>query len=626
VPICGKTILRRGANLNSRAPRSKVRYSIRESYWKYALPHSIKFGVLMLPLFLIVFLFLYILPASGTEKDTFSISLVQEATVKKLEDREVAFERYEVKEGDHIWQILRERGLLERPDFNELISALKHMNKSLTNLDLIHPGQTILIPLKIIPKKISEDKVDKFFQESIMGISTLEGISSESHIVQNGDSLTMIIYDKYKVPARYLYDDYLQLVQKINPTIKDLDLIHPNQVLRLPIYSPQIAKVPIEKPQEKKISLKETKVVITSPAQKPPKTLSLRRELRDIFDLMGEEWVDTGEQFIPLKSGGHVNLRADFFPTINLRNGRIAIVDIENKLPNDISQVIESDWEEYRVVHLAPHDNLRAAIDKILAASAYYKILRSGEKLRVRSDIDISLASDWVIIPKKEEGNTPGTIVTLTLISNHSEQIPSVVKSYLENLGIKVIDYPDFRTLKKVEEEIPVEKKISIEKESDFPLPRLLLNLAGQSFESEVKIPVYQSEGAGFNLIIHADIFFNRQGKDCIIDDTGLSPDIVSLLEKHQFHVLSLADEKDPRKSTELILDFLGVQFESKPHDFLASARDEARNITLTIPGISFSDQEKKKIFATDKTLPGELVSFLNAQGYYLLELSQLQG
>jgi len=599
---------------------------MRESYWKYALPHSIKSGVLILLLFLIAFPFLYTPPATGTEKDTFSISLVQEATVKKLGDREVAFERYEVKEGDHIWQILRQKGLLERPDFNELISALKRMNTSLTNLDLIHPGQTILIPLKIIPKKISDDKVDKFFQESIMGISTLEGISSESHIVQTGNSLTMIIYNKYKVPARYLYDDYLQLVQKLNPTIKDLDLIHPNQVLRLPIYSPQIAKIPIEKPQEKKISLKETKVVITPPAQKPPKTLSLRRELRDIFNLMGEEWVDTGEQFIPLKSGGHVNLKADSFPAINLRSGRIAIVDIENELPKDISHLIESDWEEYRVVHLAPHDNLRAAIDKILAASAYYKILRSGEKLRVRSDVGITLASDWVIIPKKEEGDTHGTILTLTLISNHAEQIPSVVKSYLENLGIKVIDYPDFRTLKKVEEEIPVEKKISIEKEGDFQLPRLLLNLAGQSFSSEVKIPVYQSEGAGFDLIIHADISFNRQGKDCIIDTTGLSPDIVSLLEKHQFRVLSLADEKDPCKSTELILDFLGVQFESKPHDFLASARDEARNITLTIPGISFYDQEKRKILATDKTLPGELVSFLNAQGYYLLELRQLQG
>jgi LysM repeat protein len=594
---------------------------MREWHNIYILPHSTKSRVLFLLTLLIALTFLHNPQAKGTEKDTFSISLVQEATVKKTEGKEVAFERYKVKKGDHLWQILRQRGLLKRPDINELLSALKRMNKSLTNLDLIHPGQTILIPLKIIPKKTSDDNADTFFQESIMGISSLEDVSCESHLVQPGDNLTMIIYSTYKIPGRQLYDDYLQLVQKLNPTIKDLDVIYPNQVIRLPIYSPQIAKMPIEKPQEKKISLKETKAVIAPPTQKPPKTLSLRQELRDIFNLMGEEWVDTGEQFIPLKSGGHVNLKADFYPTISLRNGRVVIIDIKNELPEDISLLIESDWEEYRVVHLAPHDNLRAAIDKILAASAYYKILHSGEIFRVRSDVDITLASDWVIIPKKQEGDTPGPIVTLTLITNHTEQTPSVVKSYLENLGIKVIDYPDLRTLKKVEEEIPVERKIPIEKERDFQLPRLLLSLVGQSFSSEVKIPVYQSEGAGFNLIIHADIFFNRRGKDCIIDTTGLSPDIVALLEKHQFRVLSLADEKDPFKGTELILDFLGVQFESKPHDFPASARDEARNIMLTISGISFYDQEKNKIFATDKTLPEELVSFLNARGYHLLEL-----
>jgi len=95
------------------------------------------------------------------------------------------------------------------------------------------------------------------------------------------------------------------------------------------------------------------------------------------------------------------------------------------------------------------------------------------------------------------------------------------------------------------------------------------------------------------------------------------------LLKKHQFLVLSLASEKDPKRTTERILDFLGLPFDSKPHRFLAAARDDTRNITLTIPGISFHDQEGKKILATDKKMPQEIVSFLNQKGYNLLELSQ---
>ena len=76
---------------------------------------------------------------------------------------------------------------------------------------------------------------------------------------------------------------------------------------------------------------------------------------------------------------------------------------------------------------------------------------------------------------------------------------------------------------------------------------------------------------------------------------------------------------------TELILDFLGVAFDSKPHELLAAARDETRTITLTIPGISFHDRKGKEILATDTRMPVEIVSFLNQKGYTLLELSQFQ-
>jgi len=186
-----------------------------------------------------------------------------------------------------------------------------------------------------------------------------------------------------------------------------------------------------------------------------------------------------------------------------------------------------------------------------------------------------------------------------------------------------VIDYPGFPALAPVKEGVPTQKKITIEENTDFPLPTLLLNLTGQPFSGHVKIPVYKGGGSGFDLIINADLFFSRKGKDCIIDFTGLPHDIVSLLKKHQFLVLSLASETDLNRMTERILDFLGLPFDSKPHRFLAAARDDTRNITLTIPGISFHDQEGKKILATDKKMPQEIVSFLNQKGYNLLELSQ---
>ncbi len=571
-------------------------------------------------IFLIGFLSLSVYLVQGKEGDTFSISLVRQATVKKVEGGEVICENYTVKEGDYIWRLLRQRGLLERPDLAELLTLLKGMNKSLINLDLIHPGQTILIPLNIVPARGYRAGAG-FAKESIMGISSLEDIDLESYVVKPGDSLSVIARDRYKVPAHHLYDEYLELVRRFNPTLGDLNLIHPNQVIRLPIYSPEIVRMPIE-PEKVKTAVKKTEAGTAKDTGKVP---SLRGELGDIFTQMGEEWIDTGEQFIPLRSGAQINLKADSFPGLNLSSGRRLIIDMNNELPADICQLVESDWEDYRIVHLAPGDNLRTVMDKILAASNYHKILKPGEQFKVGGDIGISLAGDWVIIPHRGEAGISDRITVVSLLDNPSEMTPATVRAYLGKLGIKVVDYPDFSGREDMDEGGLTPEKMEIDEGMDFPLPSLLLELAGQPFSRQVRIPVYQGESPKFNLIIQADLFFNRNGRDCIIDLTGLSPAILALLKKHQFLVLSLARVKDASGVTELALNFLGIPFESGPLNLVAASRDETRSTAFSIPGIRFHDREGKKVLATGTKMPVEIALFLNQRGYNLLDLSQFQ-
>ena len=72
----------------------------------------------------------------GGEEETYSISLVQTAEVDKeiqeVGDKKVLTETYTVKEGDRIWQIFRERGLLQKRNLAELLSMLKkHVHTSI---------------------------------------------------------------------------------------------------------------------------------------------------------------------------------------------------------------------------------------------------------------------------------------------------------------------------------------------------------------------------------------------------------------------------------------------------------------------------------------------------------------
>jgi LysM repeat protein len=557
---------------------------------------------------------------NGEEKDTFSISLVQRATVKKELGREVVYERYQVKKGDYIWKIMRRRGLLEKPNFTELYDEVKKLNPSLTNLDLIHPGETILIPLNIVSAKGYEEEKE-LDREPEKELIDLDEEDLEDYVVKPGDSLTKIIKNKFDLPSDFAYEDYLKLVQKFNPALTNPDLIFPNQVIRLPIYSPEMVRMPIKPQPEKPAPRKPPPPIKKDSAE----ILALKQGLKTIFNQMGEEWVDSGEQFIPLKSGGQVNLQADSFPILSLNNGRRIIVDTSNELPEEIGRLIETDWEDYRIVHLAQDDNLKTATGKILSACNYHTVVQSGDYLKVTGDVGITIAGDWAIIPQKGEGDIPDRIIALSFISSPSEQTPRIVKAYLARLGISAIDYPDLSGSGSAIEEVPALKEIGMKAGVDFPLTTLLLDLAGQPFSRTLEMPLYRGEDSGFNVIIKADIFFNRQGQDCIIDFTGLSPHVVSLLRKHRIRVLPLSRDRAPIRITARVLEFLGIPFASKEHRFPVAARPEARNIMLSFSGITFADGEGRMILATDKRIAEELMVFLNKSGYHVLDLTRFE-
>ena len=141
----------------------------------------------------------------------------------------------------------------------------------------------------------------------------------------------------------------------------------------------------------------------------------------------------------------------------------------------------------------------------------------------------ITIAGDWAIIPQKREGAIPDRVIAVAFIDSPGEQTPRMVKAYLARLGIIAIEYPDLLGSHSAKETAPVLKEITSEENVDFPLTTLLLDLAGQPFSRSLELPLYRGEKSAFNVIIKADIFFNRQGQDCIIDFTGLSPHIVSL-------------------------------------------------------------------------------------------------
>ncbi|MCU0594588.1 MAG: LysM peptidoglycan-binding domain-containing protein, partial [Desulfobacterota bacterium] len=322
--------------------------------------------------------------AQEKDEETYSISLTQTAepdteteqeirVVEKkesfsLEGKKVVTETYTVKKGDHLWQLLRERGLLENKSLPELLAALKKLNSSFSNLDRIYPGDKIVIPLTITPAKGLQ--VAHKGEETVISLDQLKDLKLENYTVQQGDSLIKVVKGRYSLRDEQVSEAYLQVLAKLNPGIQNLDRIYPGQVVRLPIYTPQIVRMPIQRERPARpVETAQASAVTPSPSTEQPKgPPALSKQLTEFFALLGEEWINTGEHFIPLKAGGQLNLKAEAFPVLSLSNGQRVIVDLHRELPEKMAQVIAANWENYRVVTFKGDEDLRAALNKILAA------------------------------------------------------------------------------------------------------------------------------------------------------------------------------------------------------------------------------------------------------------------
>ena len=573
---------------------------------------------------LVVAALLVFLPAPGRAfsqdkgEETYSISLVQTAEsdkeIHEVEGRKVLTETYTVQKGDHLWQLFRERGLLEKTDFPELLAVLKRLNSSFSNLDLIYPGDKIMIPLTLSPVKGLAGLVPREPPKPI-SLADLEDIKLENYTVQPGDSLIKVVKTRYGLEDRQITPDYLDRIRRLNPEIADLDLVYPNQVVRLPVYAPQLVRAPIL-PPGKEAPDAEAHRAETSPEGKGPTTLGV--QLQELFTLMGEEWVSTGEHFIPLRSGGQVHLKAESFPIVNLSDGKRIIVDLHGELPQRMAGVITSNWENYRVAQLQEGDDLRSALGRILPLCEFYRLYRSGEPLELVSDIRLQITADWIIFPFPDTQQAGERAILINLSDNPGSKIPSELKNFLSAQGVRTIEYPPPST---EEPAAPFPPEILKAGHDKGRLIEMVLNLAGRDFTRNMEMPLYRDGTGGFRMIVKADFFLYLDRKEAIIDFSGIGDEMIPLLKEYKVSVLSVAAEADPGVIVSRILDFIGVKFDSSPQAFTASGSADSNSIMVTIPGISFQNARGQSVFASSVNLPEEIAGFLSRKGYRVLSL-----
>jgi len=427
-------------------------------------------------------------------------------------------------------------------------------------------------------------------------------IPVKDYTIQNGDWI-------YKIPR----DKVLMEGRELHPSPNG-DRLSPGQVIHLPLYRPVVVRKPSE------LLALQRNHERTGGGTASPETDSLVGHLKGIFSSMGENWVQSGKQYIPLRSGGRISLECESSPMIELRSAVSIILDLRNRLTAEQAGFIRSGCTTCRVVHLGAHDDVKSALSKILSVSGYPDVLKRGDVLKYKGEIPMRISGDWVLVMSLARSPGKPAVSVINLLERHAPRTPEVIKHYLETLGIKVIDFA-------LEGEDLTEKVHKVEKVvtggDPKTLIKALLMLTGHSFITDGEINWKQGKMDGMKLKGNVDFVVKIDGKNGLIDLTGFSPECMARLKEEEVPVLPLSAESDPFSMVAKTLAFLNFPFDAGPHSFLASAREETRNIRLILPGVVFADSRGRDVFAVPKDLPDDIVTFLSEIGYVVLDVRE---
>ena len=150
--------------------------------------------------------------------------------VNKYGAWDIVCDRYTVKKDDHIWEILRRKGRLSEEDFPKFVKILKDMNPHIKDVDMIYPGQNIVIPLKEMPARGTGVKEGPRY----VTIPMIPDVLYNTHKVASGECLSRIVTAKIGMAWGEIPAEYFETLGRLNPDMGNMDLIYPGQTVRIP--------------------------------------------------------------------------------------------------------------------------------------------------------------------------------------------------------------------------------------------------------------------------------------------------------------------------------------------------------------------------------------------------------
>jgi len=320
----------------------------------------------------------------------------------------------------------------------------------------------------------------------------------------------------------------------------------------------------------------------------PPARSSYRGLLSDLFQAIGEKWVDRGTMYLPLPSGGDAVLQLSDFPVVRFSGGAEALVDFRGGIPPRVADAISAQWKSLRVVSLADAGGAGDRIDRILRVSGYHSVKEGISRPVVMGEtVSVTLPARWVI-QRTKDSLLSGDLILLKEVPEKPDPELLAVLRYARRVGLRVLPYADDPNamegfLVGIQEEeaggIPV--ALVVPKTGGLPAVDFGLSLLGIAAKTGERLRV-GGKGDGFQLVVSPERFFEVGGKKYVVDTGKMSPGIRSILRESGYVVFPVGKDDSGREIFQRLMKAAGIASEERKEYLLAGGAKAGYEIRIT--------------------------------------------
>ena len=266
-------------------------------------------------------------------------------------------EPYVVKKDDWLYKIFRRKGVISTANFPLFINIFSNVNPGVSNVDVIEPGASILIPLRKIKKDDYKEKEPGIVQVPVIKYANIPEMFKpyvSKHKVKRGESVSRIIDKKFLNKDGSITKAGIKAFNLSNPQIKNINLIYEDSSVFLP--DPEI----LSKPWFNSLFAKK----IDSPSIRKAKVQS-KKEMPSIVNeyqnaqlekyaaLIGGNLQSTGNYFFPDENNNMSKIDLSVTPIISLENGQKVLLIPEGVYNKSLIAALKKRWENIKVLKIA---------------------------------------------------------------------------------------------------------------------------------------------------------------------------------------------------------------------------------------------------------------------------------